>query len=136
MADLITWSDKLNTGVPSVDEQHKKLVSMVNRMNHALLTGKANETVGRVLDDLIDYTASHFQHEERLMTTHDFPGYNEHKRQHDELKQNVLDLQRRFNEGSARLNVEVMVFLRNWLKGHIMGSDAAIGAFLTSKGAM
>lgn len=53
--------------------QHKKLVSMVNEMYQAMSQGKGNDVVGKVLNDLIAYTRTHFAAEEKLMQTNGYP---------------------------------------------------------------
>lgn len=133
MTDLITWSDKLSVSIDSVDNQHKHLVDMVNELNAAMSTASGNEVMGDILKRLINYTATHFQHEENLMQKHGYPGYAEHKRQHDELVEKVMDLQKKFENGNARMTIEVMMFLKNWLTEHIQGSDAEMGRFLATK---
>lgn len=132
MADLITWSEKLSVSVDSVDSQHKRLVTMVNELNAAMASAAGNEILEDILERLVDYTATHFRYEEELMKKHGFPGYDAHKRKHDDLVEKVLDLQKKFKSGNARMTIEVMMFLKNWLTQHIQGTDAEMGRFLAT----
>jgi len=132
MKDLFSWSDKLSVTVDSIDEQHKELVRMVNELNAAMGEGRANDVIGKILKDLIAYTVTHFKHEETLMNTHAYPGFAKHKKEHENLVEKVLALQSKFEAGQARMNIEVMLFLKNWLTAHIQGTDKELGVFLSS----
>ena len=132
---FLVWSDGLSVGVNELDNDHKKLVELVNRMHDALSEGKARTTVGPLLDDLIRYTRSHFEHEERFFARTGYPHTTEHKAEHDKLTHTVLDLQKRFHGGaSSMLSLETMSFLKHWLVDHIQGSDKKYGPYLNGKG--
>ncbi len=52
---LMEWTDKLSVGVAALDEDHKKLVGMVNELYDAMLAGHGKEKLGRILDGLVQY---------------------------------------------------------------------------------
>ena len=132
---LMEWGPKLSVGIREFDGEHQKLVGMVNDLFDAMNTGKGKDRLGPILDGLVSYTVSHFQHEERLMKSHGFPGFAAHKDEHDKLTHQVADIQSKFKGGAtAALSVEVMNFLKNWLIKHILGTDKAYTAFLNGKG--
>ena len=61
----LEWSDDLDTGIAVIDDQHKRIVAMINQLDDAQRT--ANKVkVGTVIDELIDYTVSHFAFEEAM----------------------------------------------------------------------
>ncbi|MGD1075133.1 MAG: bacteriohemerythrin [Thermodesulfovibrionales bacterium] len=131
---LITWSDDLSVNIGSIDAQHKKLVALVNTLHDAMSSGKGQQALGKILDELIEYTKSHFATEERLMTTHVYPGYLSHKKEHDGLTQQVLTVHQDFKAGKPVITVEIMRFLKDWLSRHIQGTDKKYSPFLISKG--
>ncbi|MBK7078288.1 MAG: hemerythrin family protein [Myxococcales bacterium] len=132
---LMEWGPKLSVGIQSFDAEHQKLVAMVNDLFDAINTGKGKEKLGVVLGALIDYTVTHFQHEEREMKAHNFPAFAKHKEEHDALTKQVAEVRQKFAAGNnAALSAEVMAFLKNWLIKHIMGTDKGYTAFLVSKG--
>jgi hemerythrin len=67
---LMTWGPKLSVGVPQIDDQHKKLIELVNRLNEAMIAGHGRDLIGSTLSELVKYTQYHFACEERLMSTH------------------------------------------------------------------
>jgi len=132
---LMDWGPKLSVGIREFDGEHQKLVGMVNDLFDAMNAGKGKDRLAPILDGLVSYTVSHFQHEERLMKQHGYAGYAAHKDEHDKLTHQVADIQQKFKGGAtAALSVEVMNFLKNWLIKHIMGTDKAYTAFLNGKG--
>jgi len=63
---LMEWNERLSVGVASIDAEHKRLVGMLNELYDAMQARHSQEALGKVLDGLINYTASHFKHEEPL----------------------------------------------------------------------
>ncbi len=131
---LITWSQNFSVGVKDIDEQHKKLITLVNELHDAMSVGKGREVLGKILSDLISYTVYHFKHEEDLFEKYAYLGYIAHKTEHDKLAGQAGDIKKKFDSGEAVLTIEVMNFLRDWLNNHILGSDKKYGPFLNSKG--
>ena len=131
---LITWSDSLSVKVKQFDDQHKKLVDMVNQLFDAMKTGKGNQVMGDILKQLIAYTQTHFAAEERLLKQYAYPDFEAHKKEHNALVIQVLDLQKQFQEGKPVLTQNIMTFLRDWLSKHIQGDDKKYGVFLNGKG--
>ncbi len=133
---FIDWTDQLSVHIRRIDDQHKKLISIVNTLFDAMSQGKAKEVMGKVLNELIQYTRTHFQTEERLMQQYGYPDLAAHKKEHDELTRTVLDLQDKYNKGAIMLSVETSNFLKAWLTQHIMGTDKKYGPFLNEKGVL
>lgn len=130
----ITWDEKYSVGVREVDLQHKKLVEMVNTLHDAMKAGKGKDALASVLQDLINYAASHFATEEKYMTKFNYPAYPTHKNEHEKFVKQVLDFQKDFNSGKAVMTLEVMNFLKNWLVNHILGTDKKFGPFFNGHG--
>jgi hemerythrin len=132
---LMTWTEKLSVGVGMLDEDHKRLVAMVNELYEAMQAGHGRDSLGRILDGLVRYTREHFAREEKLFAQTGYPATALHKQEHDALTRQVLEVQRKHAAGSATtLSLEVMQFLKNWLIKHIQGSDQKYRAHLNANG--
>lgn len=131
---LMTWSPALSVKIKQCDDQHIKLVNMVNELHDAMKEGKGKEVLGKILNGLIAYTATHFADEEKLMAQHNFPELSQHKAIHETLVKQVLELQTKFKSGQAILTYDVMNFLKDWLVKHIQGDDKKYGLYLNGKG--
>lgn len=132
---LMTWTDKMSVGVEVLDNDHKKLVALVNQLFDGIQAGHGKDAVGQVLDGLISYTVEHFKREEEFFAKTGYPETAEHKKLHEDLTRQVLDVQQKYKSGAgATLSLEVMNFLKNWLINHIQGSDKRYTAHLNANG--
>ncbi len=132
---LVVWSEKLSVGVRSIDDQHKKLVTLLNQLHDGMMAGRGKEVVGPVLKGLIDYTATHFKYEEDLFARTFYADSAAHKKEHADLVRRVLDIQKTYNEkGPSVLTIQVMNFLKDWLTSHIQGSDMKYAPHLKANG--
>jgi hemerythrin len=132
---LMTWSEKLSVGVGVLDEDHKRLVGMVNELYDSMQAGHGKEILGRILNDLVQYTKVHFAREEKFFADTGYPATAPHKQEHDALTKQVMDVQQKYISGaSAALSIDVLRFLKNWLINHIQGSDQKYRPHLNAKG--
>lgn len=132
---LIEWTAELSVGIESIDEQHKKLVNMINALNDAMLTNSSNELLGKIFTGLAAYTQKHFSYEENMFAEYGYTDSEEHKRQHNELIAQVVELKEKFIENpQGTMSADLMLFLKRWLTNHIMRTDKEYAEFLISKG--
>jgi len=116
-------TEDLKVGNSFIDQDHQKLVDLVNQLHTAMAAGHGKDVLGKILAELIRYTREHFKREEEHMQRIAYPGYAAHKQEHDTLIREVVELQNKFNAGNGMLSVQVSTFLRNWLVNHIMKVD-------------
>jgi hemerythrin len=117
----IEWNDSLDTGIEVIDNQHKRIVGYINKLeetreNHSM------EEVAVVLDELVDYTLSHFTFEESLMEEAEYPFIKAHKRVHELFIRRVSDYMQRFKMGDD-ITEELHNTLKAWLINHIRNDD-------------
>ena len=120
---LLIWQDDLNTGIDIIDTQHQRIVEMINRLH---VSNKMMErmAVAEVIDELIDYTLSHFAFEEELMEEAGYPFSAAHKRVHEVFIKRVSEYRMRFQAGED-ISDELRTMLSRWLFNHIRGDDQA-----------
>lgn len=123
MKELIEWSNDLSVNIQEIDEQHKILVALLNKLYASIITSDDQTVIHEVLTELTQYTIIHFAVEESLMRIFHYPDYKEHKQQHAELTQQVIDLKNKVTSGKTQISMETLDFLRQWLTRHIMGED-------------
>lgn len=127
---FINWTSKNEIEIPAIDNQHRKLFELLNRLHAAVSAGQEQTAIKSVLDDLIDYTVYHFNTEEKYFQAVNYPLFQEHKEEHDRLTQQALELQRQINAGSATISFELLDFLHDWLTDHTSGLDMEFGNFI------
>ncbi len=131
---LIKWNDNYSVKVSEIDNQHKKLIDLVNQLYDAMRAGKGREALESVLTELVYYTVYHFNTEERLFREYGYPEYGKHKDIHDDLTRKAKDLKEAFDRGNKMITIDVMLFLSNWWNIHILEEDKKYSDFLHNKG--
>jgi len=131
---LIIWNDSLSVGINSIDDQHKKLVQMLNTLYDALEQNHGKDVIQEIFEGLTIYTNKHFAYEEELFTEYNYPESASHIADHDTLIEEVMALKEKLENGDKKINIKVMSFLKEWLTNHILKTDMACSAFLKSKG--
>ncbi|MDH4322182.1 MAG: bacteriohemerythrin [Desulfobulbaceae bacterium] len=132
---LLQWKDKHSVGIAEIDAQHQRMFAIMNELNDAMSTEKAKSVLEGILERLIQYTATHFVTEERLMNEFGFSGHDSHRRVHEQLAAKVRAFQADFHQGRVAMSIDVMHFLMEWLEQHILGTDMEYRTYLTSRGA-
>ncbi len=132
--ELIKWGKAFEIGIQTIDEQHKRLVGMVNDLYQKLKDGATSEDLRNLINGLIDYTANHFRTEEELFEKYDYPEKEIHRKIHEKLVEKVLDYQRRVEAGEPGIAYDLLAFLKDWLANHICVTDKKYGPFLKEKG--
>ena len=118
----IKWTDDLNTGIDVIDKQHMRIVDYINDLENAHQK-QDKETIGRVLDDLVDYTLSHFAFEESLQEEAGYKYCKPHKKVHELFVRRVNEYLERFKLGDD-VTAEIHKLLSSWLINHIKRDDA------------
>lgn len=131
---LFIWKDEYSVNIVKIDEQHKKLVALLNDLHSSMLAAKANSILEKTLTELVDYAAVHFKTEEDLMKDYGFEGFDNHKSAHDSFTKKVGEFYEDFKSGKKIISVEILFFLKDWLINHINGTDKLYSSFFNSKG--
>jgi hemerythrin len=131
----IEWSDQMTTGVAQIDNQHRFLVDTLRQANTRLLDDHEGALLGEIAKDLLTYAIMHFETEEDLMKRY---GYAEafpnlakvHIAQHRDFSHQVVAVCDNLREGRQVSRIEVLKFLNEWLRHHVLGIDQKLGAFV------
>lgn len=134
METLFTWSEDLSVGIQEIDEQHKELVKLLNRLHEAVVSHHGSTACSEILNQLAEYTRVHFIVEESLMRILHYPEFEQHKAEHEALVAQVVALQQKLAAGQATITFELLHFLKVWLTKHIAGSDRRYAGFFLEKG--
>lgn len=116
---FVVWNKELSVGIEAIDDQHKVLVGLLNKLYEETIIKKDNLShIDGILKELIQYTVIHFAVEESLYQIFNYPKYEIHKHQHNELKAEIVDFYNRFEPSTNTINLELLMFLRRWLETH------------------
>ncbi len=119
----LNWSSELETGIEVIDQQHRRIVDLINQL-YVAQRDHSREVIGEVLSELVDYTLSHFAFEEELMEEAGYVFGQAHKRVHETFTRRVSEYRMRFEAGED-VTDELRSMLSRWLFNHIRNDDKA-----------
>lgn len=131
--DRIVWTDSFSVGVGIIDQQHKRLINMINQLIDAENVATNSETVSDLLDAMTKYSREHFRTEEGLLAKYAYPQLDEQKRDHRAYRIKTVDLCNATMLGSDAVPTVIVNYLREWWIQHIQEDDAKYVPFLASK---
>jgi len=123
--DFIIWDQSFSVGVKLIDEQHKKLFGMINKLHKTVknINSWEAEPLENIILDLAAYVDFHFKTEEKYFAEFGYEKTEEHTAQHNFYEEKVRDFKRQYDERGEIVGGEVLVFLEDWIKGHIKVKD-------------
>ncbi|MFO7594620.1 MAG: bacteriohemerythrin [Pseudomonadota bacterium] len=121
------WSERLNTGITEIDNQHRVIADYINALYNAKQTDDLSE-VDKVLAGLVGYTVNHFSFEEQLMEQAGYEFLRPHQRVHELFIKRIGEYRDRFSRGED-ITDELLTLLKGWLGNHIEQEDRG---YLTS----
>jgi hemerythrin-like metal-binding protein len=124
--------DAYRVGFDVIDEQHQAMGDMLEQLNAALALQEPADVLIKQFDELVAYAGFHFQTEEQLMEQYHYPDASAHRDEHQRLVGEAKYLKARFMEGGELL---VLQWIKDWLIGHISGSDRRLSEYLLKIGA-
>ncbi|MCK8816860.1 bacteriohemerythrin [Natroniella sulfidigena] len=141
----IEWKSELEIGVEEIDQQHKKLFEVANNLLQACeeekekgeMSQRVEEKLENLFYFLVDYTVTHFADEEELQLKYNYPHYEEHKRSHQQLIDQINQLKLDFfnaDQIDTELVEQITEQIREWLTGHIGKIDRNLAEYIQSNG--
>jgi hemerythrin len=124
----ITWDSSMETGVQSVDQQHRQLIAQLNALHAAMATGQGKSAIEPILAALANYTGTHFAHEEDCMRRYGCPVAAQNINAHRKFVATFGEIEREYRAKgpSSTLVIRVQRELGDWLASHIKGTDTKL----------
>jgi len=133
--EFMTWTSDLSVGVAVLDDDHKKLVGIINQLHFGITAGHDKMILDAVLNELVDYIKFHFAREEAMLIKAGYEATAAHMAGHEKFIGEISSLQARIKTSPVDLlDMELMEFLRDWLFSHIRVSDKQYGPRLNAYG--
>ncbi|MCP4176770.1 MAG: hemerythrin family protein [bacterium] len=138
---LITWDDSIALNINEIDNQHKKLVNIINELYEAMKKDRGNDIIDAVLKKLVDYTDCHFATEERYFDLYRYSESEHHKEEHRYFVEQVNEFNKAFAERKIKrdgsdsvLTFDLWRLLKSWLINHIQISDKKYASLFKENG--
>lgn len=127
------WRSEYSVNIDAMDEQHKELVGMINRLDASIKQGNGKAALTEALDQLMNYVKTHFAEEEKLMKENKYPDYESHRQAHIDMTIKAAQLKSRNIDYRPAAVIETLEFLVHWFMTHIQGVDKRYGAYLNER---
>lgn len=124
---IVGWQDEYSVGLPEVDEQHKMLFEIINRLWNATVTKASSDEMMAIVTELDRYTFTHFTAEETFMRVIEYSGFEAHRKAHQGFIER-LRAERANVLNGGHLSLDLLRFLREWLVNHILIEDKRYAA--------
>ncbi len=131
---LIDWDESMSVHVAEIDQQHKRLIAIINDLFDAMTEGKGKDALEEIVNGLISYTQLHFKTEEQYFDRFGYPDSSSHKIEHADFIQKISSFKEGVDRRQLGLSSEVLNFLSGWLKNHILKTDKKYSVYFNEKG--
>ena len=132
--EIIKWRESYETGIPSMDQQHRVLIDLINQLYTMMREKSSEDELGSILQRCLDYGEEHLQTEEALLEQHGYPEMEQHIAHHQKFFKTIEDLKQQYGEQEGEVTPEIYKFLRTWWIDHIVAEDKKYGPYLKEKG--
>lgn len=126
---MIKWTDDLSVNNVGIDNEHKKLFSLLDGFYKGIMDNSPKERLQELILGVLDYTKTHFAREEAYMKRIGYPELENHRKQHKLFVDKTNTFYVKMRDGKMILSLEVTNFLKDWLVNHIKGSDQQYSRF-------
>ena len=120
---LVTWYKKYSVNNEELDNHHKNLFAILNKMYDSCLPANSAECAASIIEELIEYTDYHFTAEEKYMADKGYKEIDEHRQQHRYFLDKLLGLRNCEHKDDYDYKKEVMILLGDWLLKHVTVED-------------
>ena len=127
----LEWNQDCSVNIPEMDTQHRHLIELLGELSACVRMGESRSLAPAALMKVSRYAERHLRREELMLRIRGYPGYAEHKAEHDAYRKKVASLQLSYDRRD--LGISIANFLTEWWRGHILGSDQQYARFFQCK---
>lgn len=120
---IIQWKDEYNLGIASIDEQHQKLIGIINTLSKNISAGLSRGDINSAIVRMEQYVKEHFTYEEKFFELIQFKETEEHVREHRVFLEKTEEFRERAKTDEVTLSVEMLGFLEEWFIHHVQVVD-------------
>ncbi|MDT8447954.1 MAG: bacteriohemerythrin [bacterium] len=130
--EITKWDQRFSLGIDQIDEQHKRLFELIGNLEQVLM----DLSLRKALNDLIEYTETHFSYEQMMLDQAGYPAFDAHLGEHEKFTGTATQTYDQINQDLRSINkkgAHLAAFLRDWLTQHIMKTDKQYVDFMKDK---
>lgn len=131
---FVVWKDEYSVGIESLDNDHKKLLGLINNLQTAVHYQTGEDFEKEALDEVVAYTKYHFDREEKMLLEAGYEDFEAHKKTHTNMIAKIDEFLLEYEKHGHVALENVAQYLKDWLIGHINGTDQEYSSLLKAKG--
>lgn len=129
---VLKWSDEeMSVGVEVLDNDHKKILALLNRLEEAIESGKEDLVMEDTFRELISYIINHFKREEDFLENSDYPELALHKKSHDALSARLVKVMTAYEKGDNEAPQMLLKIMSDWFMKHILITDMKYSSYIS-----
>lgn len=132
--EKINWDDSFSVGVKKLDEQHRQIIGIINKLIDTTTVSVDSELISDTLTEMRQYASDHFETEEHLLTEYKYPDYKSHKEHHIEFRKQAANFSMDTLQYKRAVPAEILRYLKEWWVNHILNTDMKYKAFFNERG--
>ena len=123
---LIDWKKEFEIGIPAVDHEHQEIIALINKLHDAMSGDNATISVIDFLGEIYTHISAHFALEEKIMQSHKYDQYTDHKSDHERLLDELRDIMDDYEENAYFSDKEFATHVERWFTDHFKTRDARL----------
>lgn len=131
--ELLKWNDSFKLGIEELDEQHEKLIDMLNSFYESIQHDDSEREIEKALFTLASFAKYHFHGEEEMMEKHSFPGIRQQKLKNQEVRDKLAGLKEDFEKEGTNVQSEILKYMKSWIQNHVNEHIRTYAPYLKEK---
>ena len=119
----IIWDESFSVDNPKMDNQHQRIISMINKLGRVDDLEVSSETVADTLTNMIEYSKEHFRIEEQMLVQSNYPDYARHRELHKDFLKKTVSFCTATTLKVDEVPSKLLLYLSDWWKDHILVQD-------------
>jgi diguanylate cyclase len=130
----LAWHDSYASGHPEIDAEHRMLFDLANRvMRVAFVPEPDHGRLVTAVSSLVDHVQQHFEHEERILAAHEFPGLAGHSKAHRHLLHRAREIEASIRSGVVNTGSLIEFLARELVLRHMLTADRTFFELLSAE---
>lgn len=126
------WSKKLKIGIPEIDSQHQYFLSLIRNTYELRNLNLPEKILDSNIDLILFYANYHFSSEEHFMKICNYPDFEVHKQEHQDILENLFIKANEIHDKDNNFD-DFIEFLVSWFVNHTTVVDQDFAKYAKTK---
>jgi hemerythrin-like metal-binding protein len=129
----LEWSDEMSVGIPEIDEDHKRFISLIDELNHSITERMKATEIKKRLQHVIEDANQHFRQEEKFFRERLYPNAEGHARSHNNIRNTLKQIEDSFIPYGLEAEwLDAALIIKQILINHIITEDMQYADYFKS----